>query len=139
MSIPFRLGFFNIMLPTSFLKLFSTGKKLPFQSPKSQLLLKNNHLFFWPHQMASQFPKQGLNPSHLQWKHSLNHWTAKEVQIILLCFMPITELSNFQSLSYFIHYFSKENQHQHYNTLIDYFTACFMVTKPSQGHSSAQD
>ena len=29
--------------------------------------------------VESDFPKQGLNPHPLCWKHSLNHWTAREV------------------------------------------------------------
>ena len=27
------------------------------------------------------FPNQGLNPCPLHWKHSLNHWTAREVPL----------------------------------------------------------
>ena len=29
--------------------------------------------------MGSQFPYQGSHPDPLQWKHSLNSWTTREV------------------------------------------------------------
>ena len=34
-----------------------------------------------------QFPNQGLHPRPLQWKRSLNHWTASEVPDILVCIL----------------------------------------------------
>ena len=40
--------------------------------------------FFSPHQGACGiFPFQRLNPGPLHWKHSLNHWTTREVQDFL--------------------------------------------------------
>ena len=32
---------------------------------------------------VGSFPLQGLNPGPLHWKHSLNHWTTREVQDFL--------------------------------------------------------
>ena len=33
--------------------------------------------------MASQFPDQRLKLHPLHWKHALNHWTAREVPILI--------------------------------------------------------
>ena len=38
---------------------------------------------FWPCCKQELFPEQGSNPCPLHWKHSLNHWTAREVPGIL--------------------------------------------------------
>ena len=46
-------------------------------------------IFLASRHVGSWFPHQGLNPCHLPWKCSLNHWTIKEVLLFTLSMMSL--------------------------------------------------
>ena len=44
-------------------------------------------ILFFGHKAYGVFPDQGLNSCPLCWNHSLNHWTTREVPVVLFCFV----------------------------------------------------
>ena len=52
--------------------------------------------YFWPLQVACRVlvPPPGTEPSHLQWKHSLNNWTTWEVPSLPLSSSAILASKN---------------------------------------------
>ena len=69
-----------------------TLQHVPYQPDQAEVLrMASERLYFFNffflgctvlYDVAS-FPNQGSNPCLLQWKHGLNHWTAREVVLVL--------------------------------------------------------
>ena len=56
-----------------------------------------NFYFLTKRHVGSQLPAEGSNLCSLRWKHSLNHWTAKEVPEATYFKRQLKEMGNLRS------------------------------------------
>ena len=56
-----------------------------------------NFYFLTTRHVGSQLPAQGSNLCPLSWKHSLNHWTAREVPKATYFKRQLKEMGNLRS------------------------------------------